>query len=137
MVKLIKRDLNKTLYASFDDLQKDRKWYIIDAKDAVLGKVAAKAASLLIGKGKPWLWDAQDAGDFVIVINAKDVKVTGNKLKNKIYHRYSGYKGNVKSIRLEELLEKKPEEVIYLAVKGMLPKNTLRKHRLKRLKIFA
>ncbi len=137
MIKLTRGDLNQTVWASFDELEKQRKWYVIDAKNQTLGKVAEKAARILMGKDKVWNWDAQDVGDFVVILNAQKIKVTGNKLKNKLYFRYSGYKGNVKSATLEEMLQKKPEEVLKLAIKGMLPKNKLRKHRLKRAKIFA
>ena len=137
MIKLTKEDLNKTVWASFDELEKQRKWYVIDAQNQTLGKVAEKAARILMGKDKVWNWDAQDVGDFVVILNAQKIRVTGNKLKNKLYFRYSGYKGNVKSATLEEMLQRKPEEVLKLAIKGMLPKNKLRKHRLKRAKIFA
>ena len=137
MVKLISKDLNKTLWARFDELEKTRKWYLIDAKGQTIGKVAEKAARLLMGKDKVYNRDAQDTGDFVIIINAAKVRVTWNKLQNKNYFRYSGYRGNLKTATLGEMLAKKPEEVLRLAIKGMLPKNKLRKHRLKRAKIFA
>ena len=114
-----------------------REWHLIDAQDQILGRLATKIARLLIGKHKPTFVPHLDCGDYVVVINAAKIKVTGRKLKNKIYYRHTGYMGGLKEVRLEEMLAKDPTRVIWLAVKNMLPKNKLRKRRLKRLKIFA
>lgn len=134
---ITKQNLNKTVWPKPDFLDKDRKWYLVDAKWKTLGRLAVDIAKKLMWKDKPYYTDFWDTGDYVVVINASGIKVTGNKLEDKIYYRHSGYKGHLKQIPLKRKLEKKPEEVIYLAVKWMLPKNKLRKKRLKRLKIFA
>lgn len=114
-----------------------REWHLIDAKGEVLGRLATKIAQLLMGKQKPSFAPHLDCGDYVVVINAAKVKVTGKKLENKIYYHHTGYMGGLKEIHLEEMMAKNPARVIWLAVKNMLPKNKLRKQRLKRLKIFA
>jgi len=114
-----------------------REWYLIDVKDQVLGRVASKIAYLLQGKHKVDYVPYLDCGDYVVVINAKKVRVTGKKLEQKTYTRYSGYPGGLREVKLKELMEKKPEEVIRHAVSLMLPKNKLRDERLKRLFIFA
>jgi len=114
-----------------------REWHLIDAKGQVLGRLATKIAQLLMGKHKSTFVPHLDCGDYVVVINAAEVKVTGKKLKDKIYYRHTGYMGGLKEVRLEEMLAKNPTRVIWLAVKNMLPKNKLRKQRLERLKIFA
>ena len=114
-----------------------RQWHLIDARGKILGRLATKIAQLLIGKHKPTFVPHLDSGDYVVVINAAQIKVTGKKLKKKIYYRHTGYMGGLKETRLEEMLAKHPTRVIWLAVKNMLPKNKLRKQRLKRLKIFA
>ena len=114
-----------------------RSWYVIDASEAPLGRVATKAASLLIGKGKPTVTAHVDGGDFVVVINAAKLVVTGNKALGKIYYRHSGYPGSLKQATLAERLAKDPAKVIFSAVRGMLPVNKLRDGRLKRLKIYA
>lgn len=113
-----------------------RDWYIIDAKNQILGRLAVKIANVLRGKLKKNFKPNQDVGDFVIVINAKDVKVTGKKKENKIYFRHTQYPGGLKKETFKELLERKPEEIIKRAVKGMLPKNKLTKNFMKRLKIY-
>jgi len=115
----------------------DRRWYIIDAKDKVLGRLASEIAIRLRGKHKPEFTPHVDAGDFIIVINAEKIKVTGRKLKNKRYYWHSGYPGGIKEVTLERLLQTHPERVIYKAVKGMLPKNRLARKQLKKLKIYA
>lgn len=115
----------------------ERKWYVIDATDQVLGRLATKIANRLRGKHKPDYTPHVDNGDFIVVINADKVKVTGRKLKQKKYYHHSGYPGGIKEISLEKLLQTKPERVIYKAVKGMLPKNRLARAQLKKLKIFA
>ncbi len=137
MLKYItKPDLNKTVWVRPSYLKENRKWYIIDATGQTLGKLAVKIANLLTWKGKSYVCDFWDCGDYVIVENVEKIKVTGKKLTDKLYRTHSGYKGHLKEIPLERMLQKNPERVIMLAVKGMLPKNKLRKERLKRLKLF-
>jgi large subunit ribosomal protein L13 len=113
-----------------------RKWYVIDASEAPLGRVSTVAASLLIGKDKPSVTPHVDGGDFVIIINAKKLVVTGNKKLGKVYYKHSHYPGGLKQATLEEKLGKDAPSVIYQAVRGMLPVNKLRDGRLKRLKIY-
>ena len=134
---ITKTDLNKTVWVKPTYLKENRKWYIIDAEWQTLGKLAVKIANILTGKNKPYVCDFWDCGDYVIVENVDKIKVTGNKLADKIYRTHSGYKGHLKEIPLERMLKKSPEKVIFLAVRGMLPKNKLRKQRLKRLKLFV
>jgi len=115
-----------------------RKWYVIDAAEAPLGRSATLIATLLTGKGKPQFTQHIDCGDFVVVINAGNVKVTGNKLEDKMYYRHSGYPGGLHEASLKDVLNgKTPERAIYEAVRGMLPVNKLRDTRLQRLKIYA
>jgi len=114
-----------------------RKWYVIDAAEAPLGRSATKIATLLTGKGKPQFTQNIDCGDFVVVINAANVAVTGNKLEDKMYYHHSGYPGGLKETQLKEVLDRTPERAIYEAVRGMLPVNKLRDARLARLKIYA
>jgi len=114
-----------------------RNWWEIDADGKVLGRLASRIAVILMGKHKPDYLPYLDIGDFIVVINAEKIKVTGSKLENKFYYRHSGYPGGLKSTTLKELLKKHPERVIMYAVKNMLPKNKLKKRRLKRLKIYA
>ncbi len=114
-----------------------KNWYLVDAEGKILGRLASKIAQILSGKNKPIYTPFLDTGDFVVVINAKKVKVTGNKEKKKIYYHYSGYPGGMKEIVYEKLLEKKPTVIIQKAVRGMLPKNKLRSKMLKKLKIYA
>jgi large subunit ribosomal protein L13 len=114
-----------------------RKWYIVDATNKVLGRLASKIAVVLIGKHKPQYTPHVDCGDYVVIINADKFRVTGTKMKGKIYYSHSFYPGGLKSINLETMLKKHPERVIYHAVSGMLPKNRLRARRLKRLKIYT
>ena len=113
-----------------------REWHLVDASDKILGKLATRVASLLIGKHKPIFNRHLDVGDYVVVINAAKIGVTGNKKKQKTYHRHSGYPGGLKSINLERMLASNPNRVIEYAVKGMLPQNRLRARMLKRLRIF-
>lgn len=115
----------------------ERDWRLLDAKDKILGRLATEIASLLMGKGKPYFSPHLDAGDFVVVINAAKVKVTGAKILKKKYYHHSGYPGGFKQIIFGEQLKKDPRKIIHHAVSGMLPKNKLRTPRLKRLKIFA
>ncbi len=115
----------------------DRKWVLIDLDGVVLGRAATRIANVLRGKHRPTFTPHMDMGDFVVAINAEKVRLTGKKLSDKIYYRHSGYKGGLKENTAGELLEKKPEELLRLAVSGMLPKNASRKHYLKKLKIYA
>ncbi|HOQ16315.1 MAG TPA: 50S ribosomal protein L13 [Defluviitaleaceae bacterium] len=115
----------------------ERKWYVVDAKDMTLGRLSSEVAKVLRGKHKPTYTPHIDTGDFVIVINAKDIKVTGKKLDQKLYRHYTGYAGGLKEISLRDLLEKKPEKVIYEAVRGMLPKNRLGRKMLKKLRVYS
>ena len=115
----------------------DRKWYIVDAKGQTLGRLATKIAVKLRGKDKPMFAPHVDCGDYVIVINAKEIAVTGNKLEDKYYYRHSGYPSGLRKKPLKKMLEEKPEEVIKKAVQGMIPGNKLRKEVMMKLKIFA
>ena len=114
-----------------------REWHVIDAKDKVLGKLATEVVGLLMGKHKPMFCRHLDTGDFVVVINAAKIHVSGNKAKQKLYYRHSNYPGGLKSITLEEMQKAKPERVIEYAVKGMLPRNRLGNSMLKKLKVYA
>lgn len=115
----------------------DRQWILIDAKDATLGRIANTVSKYLVGKYKPTYTPHVDGGDYVVVINASELIVTGDKEADKKYHSYSGFPGGLKTASLKELREKSPEKIIEEAVKGMLPKNKLSPERLKRLKVFA
>ena len=115
----------------------ERKWYIIDAANKPLGRVATEAAKLLKGKHKPTYTPNIDTGDHVIILNAKDVILTGNKLDNKIYRHHSGYIGGMKETPARVMLEKKPEKAMTLAIKGMLPHNSLGRAQLKKLRVYA
>jgi len=114
-----------------------REWYIVDAKDKVLGRLASKLAYILQGKHRPDYTPHVDQADFIVVINAEKIKLTGKKLDQKVYWRHSGYMGGLKLETARKLLERKPEQLIYLAVKRMLPRNRMRKKLLKKLKIYA
>ena len=114
----------------------ERKWYVIDAENKVLGRLASEIAKILSGKNKPIYTPHVDTGDFVIVINADKVKLTGKKLNQKHYRYHTGYPGGLRSIPYERLMEKNPERVIELAVKGMLPKNRLGRKMFKKLKVY-
>jgi len=127
--------MEKTYTAKKEDIK--RKWYIEDAKGKILGRVAAKVASVLRGKHKPIYTPHLDTGDGVIVINASQIRVTGRKLKQKVYSRYSGYPGGQKEIVLEKLLAKRPVTVMRLAVQRMLPITPLGRDMIKKLKIYA
>jgi len=115
----------------------DRQWYIVDAEGQNLGRLASIIAETLAGKRSPWYTRHCDTGDFVVVVNAEKVVVTGNKLRDKRYWRHSGYPGGIRSRTLGELLERRPEEVLRRAVRGMLPKNSLGRAQLMKLKIYA
>ncbi|MBX4205594.1 50S ribosomal protein L13 [Candidatus Microgenomates bacterium] len=114
-----------------------RAWHLIDAKDQILGRVATKIANLLTGKTKATYSAHMDSGDYVVVINAKEIKVTGNKENKKLYYRHSGYPGGFKEIKYSKLKKERPTRIVELAVKRMLADNRLRDKRLARLKIFA
>jgi len=117
-------------------LEVTRKWHVVDAKGEILGRLATQVATLLRGKHKPIFTPHVDTGDHVIVVNAKDIRLTGKKLKNKIYHHHTGYPGGLKSISAEHLLQKKPTELVSKAIRGMLPKTTLGKHMAKKLRVY-
>lgn len=125
----------KTYYAKPNEVE--REWLLIDAEDQVLGRVASKAAQILKGKHKPQYTPHVDTGDFVVVINADKIRVTGVKATDKEYYRHSGYPGGLKCETFQEAMEKHPERVIEHAVKGMLPKNTLGRAMAKKLKVYA
>ena len=114
----------------------ERRWLLVDARNKTLGRIATRIAKILQGKTKPTYSPNFLCGDYVVVINARYIKVTGKKLEEKIYDRYSGYPGGRKEITLKELMKKNPSKALYLAVKGMLPKNKLRKRMLRALKIY-
>lgn len=125
----------KTYYTPVDEIE--RKWYVVDADGKVLGRVASEIARRLRGKHKPTFCNFQDNGDFIVVINADKVHLTGNKWDDKKYYRHTGYMGGIKEQTAKEVLAKKPEELIRMAVKGMLPKNKLGRKQLKKLKVYA
>ena len=115
----------------------DRKWYVVDATGYTLGRLASEVAKILRGKNKPIFTPHIDTGDYVIVTNAEQIKVTGKKLEQKIYYRHSDYVGGMKETTLKEMLNKKPERVIELAVKGMLPKGPLGRQMITKLHVYA
>jgi large subunit ribosomal protein L13 len=125
----------KTYVATPDT--RERKWLVVDASGKTLGRLATQIADALRGKRKPEYTPHVDVGDFVIVVNAEKIMVTGNKLEEKRYYRHSGYPGGLRSRTLEQMLERRPEEVIRLAVKGMLPRNRLARKQLTKLKVYA
>ena len=115
----------------------EKKWHLVDATGKTLGRLATEIATLLMGKHKPSYSPHIDNGDYVVVVNAEKIRVTGKKLKQKIYYSHSGYPGGLKEITLGEMLKKHPERVIIYAVEGMLPKNKLGRKMLKKLKVYA
>ncbi|MDX1775978.1 MAG: 50S ribosomal protein L13 [Desulfobulbales bacterium] len=115
----------------------ERKWFVVDAEDKVLGRLASEIATRLRGKHKPNFSPHMDVGDFIIVVNAEKVKLTGKKLDDKIYYRHSGYIGGIKQRTAKEVLEKRPTELLKMAVKGMLAKNSVGRNQLKKLKIYS
>ncbi|MGE3919708.1 MAG: 50S ribosomal protein L13 [Gammaproteobacteria bacterium] len=125
----------KTYSAKAQEVQ--HHWFVVDATDKPLGRLASKIAHRLRGKHKPEYTQHIDTGDYIIVINADKVRVTGKKSQDKIYYSHSGYPGGIKSISFEKLLDKNPERVIELAVKGMLPKNPLGRQMVRKLKVYA
>ena len=114
-----------------------RDWFVVDANGKTLGRLASEIARRLRGKHKPEYTPHVDTGDYIIVVNAEKIRVTGNKLQDKMYHHHTGYIGNLKSINLGKLLEKAPERVLEKAVKGMMPKNPLGRMMIKKLKVYA
>jgi len=127
--------MKKTYTAKPEDIK--MKWYIADAKGQTLGRLASRIAAILRGKHKPIFTPHLDTGDGVIVINASQIKVTGRKLKQKVYRRYSGYPGGLREVKLEVLLAKKPATVMHLAVERMLPSGPLGRDLIKKLRVFA
>jgi large subunit ribosomal protein L13 len=125
----------KTYVATPQD--RERNWVLVDAEGKTLGRLATQIADTLRGKRKPTYTPHVDVGDFVVVVNAEKISVTGTKLQEKLYHRHSGYPGGLKTRTLNDMLERRPEEVIRLAVRGMLPKNRLARKQLTKLKIYA
>ena len=125
----------KTFSAKPAEVQRD--WYVVDADGRTLGRLASEIAKRLRGKHKPEYTPHVDTGDYIVVVNAEKVRVTGNKLKDKMYHRHSGYIGHLKSMSLEKMLDRKPESVIELAVKGMMPRGPLGRAMRKKLRVFA
>lgn len=124
----------KTTWAKAD---MDKNWYLIDAEGLILGRLASNIANILMGKNKPVYTPFMDTGDFVVVVNAEKIKVTGKKMTDKNYYAHSGYLGGLKTKTLSEMLDRKPEEVIRLAVRRMLPKTILGRRMLKKLKIYS
>jgi large subunit ribosomal protein L13 len=115
----------------------ERTWYLVDADNKVLGRLATKVATILRGKHKPLFTPHVDTGDFVVVVNAEKIHLTGSKLDNKMYYRHSGYPGGIKATSAGELMEKSPETIIKHAVRGMLPKNKLGREQFKKLKVYS
>lgn len=125
----------KTFSAKPAEVKRD--WYLVDATDRTLGRLASEIARRLRGKHKPEYTPHVDTGDYIVVVNAEKIRVTGNKMTDKVYHHHTGFIGNMKSITLEKLLRKAPEQVIEKAVKGMLPKNPLGRAMFSKLKVYA
>jgi len=125
----------KTIFASPERVKRD--WYVVDAAGKTLGRLASEVAFRLRGKHKPEYTPHVDCGDYIIVINAEKVAVTGNKLRDKKYHHHTGYMGNLKTIGLDKLLQRHPERAIEYAVKGMLPKTVLGRQMYRKLRVFA
>lgn len=131
------KNRKETPFLKTEETQKDwRKWYVVDASNQKLGRISTKIATILRGKHKPQFTAHVDSGDFVVVINAKKIVLTGNKELEKTYYWHTGYVGGIKQIKAAQLLEKKPCDVIYRAVKGMMPKNALNRQSLRKLKIY-
>jgi large subunit ribosomal protein L13 len=127
----------KTKFLSKEDADKQRKWYIVDAKDQTLGRLATKVASTIRGKNKPTFTPHVDCGDFVVVINADKVRLSGNKLSQKMYRRHTGYFGGLKEMTAQDLMNKAPERLIEFAVSGMLPSGPLGRSMRTKLKVYA
>jgi len=125
----------KTYQAKKEELK--HQWYLVNAEGRVLGRLASGVAKILKGKHKPTYTTHLDTGDFIVVVNAEKVTLTGKKLKDKVYYHHTGYPGGIKAVSAEKLLAKKPAEMIRMAVKGMLPKNSLGRQMLRKLKVYA
>ncbi len=125
----------KTYHTPVNDIE--RRWFVVDAEGKVLGRLASEIATRLRGKHKPNFSPHMDVGDFIVVVNADKVKLTGNKLDGKSYYRHSGYIGGIREMTAREVLEKKPTELLRMAVKGMLAKNSLGRRQLKKLKVYT
>jgi large subunit ribosomal protein L13 len=125
----------KTFSAKPAEVRRD--WYVVDATGKTLGRLSTEIARRLRGKHKPEYTPHVDTGDYIVVVNAEKVRVTGNKLKDKMYHHHTGYIGNLKSVSLEKMLDETPERVLQFAVKGMLPKGPLGRQMLSKLRVFA
>ncbi len=125
----------KTFSAKPEEVRRD--WYVVDATGKTLGRLSTEIARRLRGKHKPEYTPHVDTGDYVVVVNAEKIRVTGNKLKDKMYHRYTGYVGNLKSMPLEKLMEQHPERALQYAVKGMMPRNPLGRKMLLKLRVYA
>lgn len=121
--------------AKAEDVKKE--WWVVDASNKTLGRLASEIASILRGKRKPIFTPNVDTGDFVVVVNAEKIAVTGNKLSDKIYHQHSGYPGGLRSTTLEKMIQEKPADIIEKAVWGMLPKNSIGRQTIKKLKVYA
>ena len=127
--------MQKTYYPKADEIQRD--WVVVDANDQTLGRLATQISTIMLGKHKPGFTPGVEMGDYVIVVNASHIKVTGNKLDDKMYHRHTGYPGGLKSINLRDLLARNPERVIEKAVWGMLPHNRMGRSLLRKLRVYA
>jgi large subunit ribosomal protein L13 len=125
----------KTLFAKKSDVEK--KWYIVDADGMVVGRLASRVAMILRGKNKPIYTPHVDTGDFVVIVNADKVRLTGNKLNQKVYYHHSGYPGGLKKETAKDLMKNSPEKIIFTAIRGMLPKNRLGRQQLKKLKVYS
>jgi large subunit ribosomal protein L13 len=125
----------KTFSAKPDEVRRD--WFVVDADGKTLGRLSTEIARRLRGKHKPEYTPHVDTGDYIVVINADKIRVTGNKMKDKLYHRYTGYVGNLKAIPLEKLMQESPERALQFAVKGMLPRNPLGRKMFSKLRVFA
>ena len=127
--------MQNTYYPKADEIQRD--WVVVDANDQTLGRLATQVSTVMLGKHKPGFTPGVEMGDYVIVVNASHIKVTGNKLDDKMYHRHTGYPGGLKSVNLRDLLAKNPERVIEKAVWGMLPHNRMGRSLMKKLRVYA
>jgi large subunit ribosomal protein L13 len=125
----------KTIFAKKSEIEK--KWHLIDAEGLVLGRLATRVAMILRGKNKPIYTPHTDTGDFVVIVNADKVRLTGNKLENKAYYHHTGYPGGIKKELAKDIMKKSPERIIMSAVRGMLPKNTLGRQQLTKLKVYS
>lgn len=125
----------RTFTAKPDEIRRD--WYVVDATGKTLGRLSTEIARRLRGKHKPEYTPHVDTGDYIIVVNAEKIRVTGNKLKDKMYHRYTGYIGNLKTMPLEKLMEQAPERALQYAVRGMLPRNSLGRKMLSKLRVYV